>query len=69
MNNEFYLIDLERTIGIGRTFYWKAHSGGYTTKISDAGLYSENVADQIVESDFDKRTIKVNKNIVERILK
>ena len=50
-------------------FYWKSHSGGYTTKISDAGLYSENIADQIVESDFDKRTIKVNKNIVDRILK
>lgn len=65
----FYLIDLERTIGIGRTFYWKAHGRGYTTLIEEAGLYPEAAAKEQVESDIDHRTIMVAESVVKGIFK
>ena len=65
----FYLIDLERSIGSGRTTYWKAHKRGYTTVLEEAGKYSDIVAAEIVESDFDKRTVMVPESVVEKILK
>lgn len=65
----YYLIDLERTIGIGRTFYWKANKHGYTTLLTEAGLYSETAADEIVKEDHDKRTVKVHRDTVAGILR
>lgn len=65
----YYLIDLERTIGIGRTFYWKANQHGYTTLLSEAGKFSEQEADRIIENDIDNRTVKVSEKVVEGIFK
>lgn len=62
-------MDLERTIGSGRTYYWKAHKRGYTTDLNEAGLYSEITANEIVESDFDNRTIMISEKVVEKIVK
>lgn len=66
---QFYLLDLERAIGIGRTFYWKPFKYGYTTLLDEAALFSREEAEQIVNADFDKRTIMVSQKTVERILK
>lgn len=62
-------MDLERTVGIGRSFYWKKSMSGYTTKLSEAGLFTEEEADRIVGNDFDKRTIKIDKKVVDGIFK
>lgn len=64
----YLLIDLERTIALGRTFYWRANRQGYTTLTFEAGKYSEQEADQIIENDYDNRTVKVSEKVVEGIL-
>lgn len=64
----YYLLDLERTIGTGRTFYWKANKRGYTNNVKEAGLYSEIAATEIVERDLDKRTVMVSEQTVKRIV-
>jgi hypothetical protein len=66
---EFYLIDLERTIGSGMVHYWKANRHGYTRNIAEAGKFDEPVAKRIVDEDFDKRTVMVSESVVEKILK
>lgn len=65
----YYLLDLERTIGIGRTFYWKPNLHGYTTILDDAGLFTESQAKKIIDLDFDKRTVMIHEDVVKRILK
>ncbi|WP_373896406.1 hypothetical protein [Virgibacillus sp. CBA3643] len=69
MYNQFYLMDLERTIITGLATYWKPNKFGYTTILGEAGIYSEEEADQIVSDDFDKRTVAINLHIVDNILK
>jgi hypothetical protein len=64
----YYLIDLERTIGSGRTHYWKANRHGYTMDLNEAGLFDEPVAKRICDEDFDKRTIMVSEKVVDRIV-
>jgi len=65
----FYLMDLERTIGGGMAFYWKANKRGYTTVIKDAGLFTEAAAQEICKQDFDQRTVMISQKVVEKILK
>jgi hypothetical protein len=65
----FYLLDLERTITTGRVFYWKANKHGYTDDITEAGLFTAEAAAEIVYNDFDKRTVTIHKNVVDKLLK
>ncbi|MFP5109690.1 hypothetical protein ACSU6B_23470 [Neobacillus sp. C211] len=65
----YYLIDLERTISSRMVHYWKANKRGYSPLIEEAGLYSEEAATEIVEGDFDKRTVMVSEDTVKGILK
>ena len=67
MVDEFYLLDLERTIGIGRPFFWKRTKHGYTDSLQLAGIFSRKEAEKIAELDFDKTTILIDKTIVHRI--
>lgn len=67
-NGEYYLIDLERSVGSGMVHYWKPGKRGYTRDIKEAGLYSEENAVDIEGSDFDHRTVKVHKDVVNIIL-
>lgn len=66
---KYYLLDLERSIGWGNLYYWEGNKHGYTYKISEAGLFSEEAAAQIVKSDIDKKTIMISADSVEKILK
>lgn len=63
----YFLIDLERTIGIGIVHYWRRNKHGYTTFLEEAGLFEENAAKEIVESDIDKRTVMVSEEVVKRL--
>lgn len=64
----YFLIDLERSIGSGIMTYWKSNSRGYTRDINEGGLYVEEVAKKLVESDFDKRTVMVHEDVVKKIV-
>lgn len=67
--NSYYLIDLERSISSGMVYYWKAHKRGYTTNLNDAGVYSSLVANEIVDSDFDNHTVKIEQEKAEKLVK
>ena len=63
----YYLMDLERTVGTGVTHYWKSNRFGYTTDIKDAGLYNEAEATEIVKEDIEKRTMMIEEKVIENI--
>ena len=63
----YYLLDLERTIGLGIATYWKQNRHGYTDQVGEAGLFSHEVAIMIVDRDFDKKTIMIAEPIVRKI--
>ena len=63
----YYLIDLQRSIQNKLTTYWKANRHGYVTELSEAGLFSEGISQHEVERDFDKRTIRVAKSVVDNM--
>lgn len=67
MEKEYYLIDLERSIGSGVVHYWKAHKSGYTTDLNEAGVYSDLTAGEIVDGDFDRLTVKVEQKKAEEL--
>jgi hypothetical protein len=64
----YYLLDLERTIASGKTWYWKRNRHGYTQLLSQAGLFDEDEARNLVTSDYNKRTIMIAEKTVEDIL-
>lgn len=63
------LIDLERSIPSGIIFYWNQNRHGYTSNVQEAGRFSDEVAAEIVQDDFDRRTISIDENVVKKILK
>jgi hypothetical protein len=66
----YYLLDLERTVRFSEPYYWrKDRYNGYTTLLGEAGQYSVIVADEIVSSDYDERTIKIKVKVIDKILK
>jgi hypothetical protein len=65
--DEFYLLDLERTIGMGRPFFWKRSRHGYTDILQMAGIFSRKEAEKIAQLDLDNTTILIDKTIVQRI--
>ena len=65
----YFLIDLERSLGMGRTFYWKASRRGYTTDITEAGVFSATEANKIVKSDYDNQTIMIHIDMIDKIAK
>jgi hypothetical protein len=67
MVEEFYLLDLERTIGMGRPFFWKRNRHGYTDALLMAGIFSRKEAEKIAQLDLNNLTILIEKKIVQRI--
>lgn len=65
----YYIIDLERSISSGKMYYWKPNKFGYTTNIKEAGLYNEGAASEIVETDVDRTSVKVHKDVVDNIFR
>lgn len=64
-----YLLDLERTIQSGQTWYWKPGSRGYTRNIVEAGIYSFQAASEIVKNDIDQTTIMISFAQVRKVMK
>jgi hypothetical protein len=65
---QFYLLDLERTISNNVPYFWNGNRHGYTNNLRFAGLFSEWTAQQIVKGDYDNRTIMISQRVVSDIL-
>jgi hypothetical protein len=65
---KYYLLDLERTIGFNRPFFWKPNKRGYTGSLKLAGLFSKGMAEKIVADDFNKTTILISQSWIHKIL-
>ena len=66
---EYYLIDLERSIRDGLTAYWKGNRHGYVRELKEAGLFSKEFAEEQVAKDFNKRTVMISKKEVKEIFR
>lgn len=64
----YFLMDLERTIGNNRPFFWNGNRHGYTTNLQQAGLFSKGIAEQIVLGDYNKNTVMISVEQVTKIL-
>ena len=67
-NSVYYLMDLERTLENGIPCFWKKSRHGYSYSIEDAGLFAKELAEKIVKSDINNRTIMIHINTVAEIL-
>jgi hypothetical protein len=65
---EFYLLDLERTISNKVPYFWNGNRHGYTSSLQHAGLFSRWTAEQIVQGDYDQRTVMISQKVVFNIL-
>jgi len=65
---DYFLLDLERTIQSGVPAYWKGNKHGYTYNIQFAGIFSEEIANEIVRHDLDKATVKVPVRLAMEVL-
>lgn len=63
-----YLLDLERTIALGKAYYWKGNKHGYTSNIRQAGKWKKEFCESIIERDLYKDTILITEETLERIL-
>lgn len=68
MDERYYLLDLERSLGFGRLFFWKNHRRGYTSSLNQAGLYPKHQAEHIVKTDLDLTTVMISQKKVFAIL-
>lgn len=64
----YYLMDLERTLISGIPCYWKGNKYGYTYNIKFAGLFNEDLADEIIKNDLDLKTVKISHDVALKIL-
>ena len=65
----FYLLDLERSINFDELYFWKQNKHGYINDIIQAGKFNEIEANRIVDNDRDKKTIKIEVDVIRKILK
>jgi hypothetical protein len=56
---QYLLMDLERTLLSGVPCFWKENRFGYTYEIEHAGIFSEELAEEIAKNDYDRRTVLV----------
>lgn len=61
-------MDLERTLISGVPAYWKRNRIGYTYDIQHAGIFLEDEAKVIVDSDRNQTTIKVPVKLAIKLL-
>jgi hypothetical protein len=65
---EYYLLDIERTIGYSKPYFWKGTRHGYTTHIEQAGIFPEDRANEIIKNDRDKTTVKISTSKVFKLM-
>lgn len=68
MENYFILMDLERTLTSYVPCFWKQNRFGYTYKYEQAGIFSKELAEEIVKNDLDNKTVMISVELVKQIL-
>lgn len=63
----FYLMDLERTLLSYVPCFWTQNRFGYTYKIERAGIFSRELAEEIVKHDLDDKTVMISEKLVHQI--
>lgn len=63
--NYYFLMDLERTLSSNVPYFWLGNRHGYTYRITEAGLFQEHFAREIVKNDLDNKTIMISVKLVE----
>ena len=59
MGNEMhYIIDLGRSIILNKMVFWKQNKHGYVFEINEAGIFTEEQAEEIVKNDITKMTMQ-----------
>lgn len=64
----FYLLDLERSLGMGAMVYWKPGRRGYTQLLGEAGQYPMPEALEIYADDCYKGTVLIPVEAVNKII-
>lgn len=62
----YFLMDLERTLTSNVPCFWLGNKHGYTYKIVEAGLFPKHLAEEIVKSDLDNKTVMVDSRLIEK---
>lgn len=68
MEYGYYLLDLERTLTSYVPCFWKQNRYGYTYKIEQAGIFSKELAEEIVKHDLNNRTVMISEQLVKQIM-
>ncbi len=68
MATTYYLLDLERTIGNCKPYFWKGNKHGYTDAIQFAGRFPKAFAEKICKQDYYKNTVMIPETLIEKIL-
>lgn len=61
----YFLMDLERTLTSNVPCFWLGNKHGYTYKIEQAGMFPEELAEEIVKHDLDRKTVMISVKLVE----
>ena len=64
---EYFLLNVEKTIGHGIPIYWKKNRLAYTADLKEAGLFPKDIAEMMVDSDVNKWTVKISQQQLEKI--
>jgi hypothetical protein len=60
----YFLMDLERTLISNVPCFWLGNRHGYTYKITEAGLFPKHLAEELVKTDLDNKTVMVDSRLV-----
>lgn len=61
-------MDLERTLLSNVPCFWLGNKHGYTYKIKEAGIFPKHLAEEIVKHDFDKTTVMISTELIEKTM-
>ena len=56
----YYVIDLGRSIILNKLVFWRQNKQSYALEINEAGIFTEEQADEIIKSDKIKMTCSVS---------
>jgi hypothetical protein len=66
-NDMYYILDLGRSIVLNKLVFWKQNKHGYVFEVNEAGIFTEEQAEEIVKKDINKLTCSVSADKIERL--
>jgi hypothetical protein len=68
MKDDYFIMDLERTLISGVPCFWKGNRYGYTYNLQHAGVFPKEKAEEIANNDRNQRTVIISLQTVFEIL-